>query len=67
MKVITSSGLFLGIAVCIFYGAFPWRHRMVTIEADPYLFWIIMIFLLILGVAQLITIKSKSGIEDSET
>ena len=58
MKIFTSALMILFVAACIFFGKLPY-HRMITWEEDPILFWMLMIFFLILGIAQLTTIKSK--------
>ena len=66
-KIISSCILFLVIAGCLFYGVFPWRDRVITFEDEPYLFLTIIVFLLIVGIAQLFTIKSKVRKGGSET
>ncbi|WP_444997496.1 hypothetical protein [Aliikangiella sp. IMCC44359] len=67
MKIITSIPLLIFTAVCIYFGAIPWRYReeLITSENDPILFWFLIILFLAAGIGQILTIKPKN--EKSKT
>jgi len=59
-KIIISAFFFMAAVACIYYGKIPLKHnRELSMDNQPFLFWLILLVIVSLAVSQLLTLKTK--------
>ncbi len=59
-KIISSAIFFMAAVACIYYGKIPLKHnRELSMDNQPFLFWLSLLVLVGLAVYQLLTLETK--------
>jgi hypothetical protein len=59
-KIITSAFFFIAAIACIYYGKIPLKHgRELSMDNQPFLFWVTLLILVSLALHQLLTLETK--------
>jgi hypothetical protein len=68
MKIIVTILFFLGLSATIYGGEILGRYGgSISVEDEPYLFWVLIIFLLNVGIVMVLSIIWRNKSKDNET